>query len=105
MRFRNALLLATLAALLLAAAPKKRSENLPDLLQRQSQELMDAITDGKPQVWERYLDEGMRLTAEDGKVSTKAEIVKDIHPLAAGVSGTIAVTDFHATVHGDVAIA
>ena len=105
MRIRNVLPLATLAALLIAAAPAKPpAEDVPHLLRRQSQELMDAITNGTPQVWDRYLDAGMRLTAEDGKVSTKPEIVKDIHPLAAGVSGTIVVTDFHVTVHGNVAL-
>jgi hypothetical protein len=105
MRIRNVFLLATLAAPLFAATPPKAAtEDVPRLLHRQTQELMDAITNGTPKVWERYLDEGMRLTAEDGKVSGKAEIVKDIRPLAAGVSGKIAVIDFHGTVHGKVAV-
>lgn len=102
MRFRHALLLASIAAVCLAAAP--RQPDASARLQRQTQELMDAITNGTPKVWERYLDEGMRLTAEDGKVSGKSEIVKDIRPLPAGVSGTIAVTDFHAVLHGEVAV-
>lgn len=80
------------------------AEDVPATLQRQTQELVDAVSSGSAAVWDRYLDDGARITAEDGKVSTKAEMVKDIRPLPAGVSGTIAVTDFKAVVHGPVAI-
>ncbi len=43
-------------------------------------------------------------TAEDGTISTKAQMVEQIRPLPEGVSGTIKVIDFKATVHGSVAV-
>ena len=41
------------------------AETVPQLLQRQSQELMDAVTNGTPEVWQRYLDENATVTAEE----------------------------------------
>ena len=81
------------------------SENVAAVLQRQTQELLDAITTGSAAVWQRYLDEKAAYTAEDGTVSTKAQMVEQTKPLPAGVSGNIKVTDFKATMHGPVAVA
>lgn len=44
------------------------------------------------------------MTAEDGSLSSKAEMVKSIQPSAAGVSGSIKVTDFKVHVRGGVAV-
>jgi len=74
------------------------------LLQRQTQELIDAITSGSSSVWERYLDPKATYTAEDGTVYSKAQMVEQTKPLPAGVSGSIEVTDFKAVVHGPVAV-
>lgn len=104
MRSRNLLLLAVVAAPLFAATPPKPAADVSQLLQRQTQELLDAITNGTPQVWDKYLDEKVQFTAEDGSLAGKAKMVEQIKPLAAGVSGDIDVTDFHATVHGNVAV-
>jgi hypothetical protein len=84
------------------AAPK--AEDAAAVLQRQTQELMDAITDGKAEVWSRYLDPEAIYTTEDGTLQTKAQMVEGTRPLPEGVSGNIKVTDFKATVHGPVAI-
>jgi hypothetical protein len=78
--------------------------NVSDVLRTQTQELMDAVTYGNPKVWDRYLDDKVVFTSEDGEVHDKAGMVKDIHPLPEGVSGQIAVTDFRATLHGKVAV-
>ena len=80
------------------------AEDLSATLQRQTQELFDAVSSGSAPVWQRYLDDGARITAEDGRVFTKAEMVKDIRPLPSGVSGTIKVIDFKAVPHGSVAV-
>jgi hypothetical protein len=85
-----------------AAAPP--SEDAAAVLQRQTQELMDAITYGKADVWDRYLDASFIYTTEDGTLQTKAQMVEGTKPLPAGVSGNIKVIDFKATVHGTVAI-
>jgi ketosteroid isomerase-like protein len=87
------------------ATPARAEESVPDLLRRQTQELLDAIGTGSAAVWDRYLDPDVRYVDEGGKVSTKKGMVEDIQPLPAGVSGTIRVTDFDVAVHGNVAIA
>jgi Domain of unknown function (DUF4440) len=91
--------------LLSSQTPAPAGEDTAAVLQRQTQELMDAITYGKADVWERYLDPKAVYTTEDGTVQTKAQMVEGTKPLAEGVSGNIKVTDFQATVHGPVAVA
>lgn len=93
-----------IAAVILSALSFHADQKVTNVLHAQTQELMDAITNGTASVWDRYLDESAVITTEAGEVQTKAEIVKDIHPLAAGVSGTIAVIEFRATDHGNVAV-
>jgi hypothetical protein len=105
------LLVALPCALLTSAqspGPAPSSENadgVAEVLRRQTQELLDGITDGSPAAWERYLDEKATITAEDGSVLKKAELVPQIKPLPEGVSGRLEVIDFEATVHGPVAVA
>lgn len=96
-----------LAALIVLAplAARAAQDDVAALLQRQTQEMIDAITSGESQVWGRYLDEKVVYTSEDGTVLTKAELVEQIKPLPPGVSGTIKVVDFKAALHGDVAVA
>ena len=79
--------------------------DVPEILQRQTQELLDAITSGSAAVWERLLDPRVSFTTEDGELRSKRDMVGDIRPLPKTISGTIKVTDFKATVHGDVAVA
>lgn len=86
-----------------AAAPA--SEDVPGLLRRQTQELIDAVTAGSAAVWDRYLDPKVTYTTEDGTVLDKAKMVEQTKPLPKGVSGDIQVVDFKATVHGNVAVA
>lgn len=84
--------------------PAAAAEDVAATLRRQSQELLDAVTSGTAAVWDRYLDDAAIVTAEDGAVNTKAKMVGDIHPLPAGVSGNLAIVDYDAKVHGDVAV-
>jgi len=90
-----------LAILLLAATPV----SVESQLKAQTQELADAIAPGKAAVWQRYLDDDVVVTTEDGSVQTKSEILRDFRPVPEGVSGRIDVIDFHARVHDRVAIA
>ena len=92
----------TMSLALQALAPA--SEDVAALLQRQTQELLDAIAPGTKSVWERYLGPDATYTTEDGTVQTRAEMVEQIQPMAPGVSGEIKVIDFKATRHGEVAI-
>jgi ketosteroid isomerase-like protein len=95
------LVLVTQAALP-AAAP---DEDVAKTLERQTQELLDAITSGSSAVWARLLDPGVSFTTEDGDLKSKRDMVGDIRPLPQSISGKITVTEFKATVHGDVAVA
>lgn len=90
----------------IGAAPARQQSTAAaaDVLQRQTQELLDAVTSGSAAVWDRLLDADATITTEDGDVQTKAELVKSIHPLPNGISGRIKVIDFAATVHGSVAM-
>ncbi|MBV8516353.1 MAG: DUF4440 domain-containing protein [Acidobacteria bacterium] len=102
---RFTILFAAALAVPLFAAETTPAPDTAAILHTQTQELLDAITHGTPEVWDRYLDEHAVVTAEDGTVATKAAMVKDIKPLAAGVSGDIRAIDFNVVDHGSVAVA
>jgi ketosteroid isomerase-like protein len=100
--------LAFAALLSLAAAPSARPSThdaVAALLQRQTQEMADAIAAGGKAVWERYLADGLLYTDEAGTVMTKEEMVKQTTGLPPGVSGHIKVTGFKVALHGTVAVA
>ena len=96
---------AALAATFLVNPAARAAEPVQELLQRQTQELMDAVAVGKTSVWEKYLDDGVLYTDENGQIMRKAEMVAGIKPLPQGVSGVIRVTQYRAVVHGDTAVA
>lgn len=105
-----------LAALLvlaatLAAAPAARAddkggsdEELKAALERRTQELLDAVTNGRKEVWERYLDPDMTYTDETGAVQTKRSLVDQVAPLPKNISGELKVSDFSMHRHGDTVI-
>ncbi len=94
-----------LALLLGLALPAGAAEDVPGLLRRQTQELLDALAPGAAAVWDCYLDPDVLFVDESGKVSTKKQMVGDTKPLPPGVTGTIRIVEFRAAVHGDVAVA
>jgi len=73
-------------------------------VQRQAQELNDAVTYGRADVWARYMHDDGVYTDEEGTRSTKAEIVAQITPLPAGISGVLTTQDFQAKRTGDVIV-
>jgi hypothetical protein len=99
------LLAAGVAAVVLSAQPPApAAPDVSAILKKQTQELADATGSGDAKVWDRYLHPNLRLTSEDGTVNSKAEMVAQTKPLPEGVSGSIEVTDFKATVTGKVAV-
>jgi Domain of unknown function (DUF4440) len=74
-------------------------------LRRITQELMDAIAPGKADVWRRYLHEKVIHLDENGVVRNKAELLKELTPLPAGLVGRIAVDRYQVELHGDTAVA
>ncbi len=58
-------------------------------LKRATQELLTAVAPGDVAVWQKYLAEGCIYTDEEGKVKTKADLLKELRPLPQGYFGTI----------------
>ncbi len=69
------------------------------------QQLSDAITDGKPAVWETYLDPDVIYAEEDDTFKGKAEMVKEVRPLPKGLGGEIKVELMSYHEDGDTAVA
>jgi uncharacterized protein DUF4440/uncharacterized protein DUF3471 len=89
---QRSLPLLTLAAMLIAAPSRETpasSAGIVEDLKRKTQELMDALAPGDRAVWERYLAEGSLYSDEEGRVLTKAELLKELQPLPTGYVGSI----------------
>jgi hypothetical protein len=52
-----------------------------------------------------YLDDSFIYVTEGDEIQTKAELLKDFRPLPKGVTGSITITNYKATVFGDFAVA
>lgn len=99
---------ALLAAASVAVVPvtsAQANDDFAQVIHAQAQELADAVTNGKADVWAKYMLADAVYTDEEGTVSTKAEIVAQIKPLPAGISGVLKVVDFRARRSGDIVIA
>ena len=107
MRYRPWLLGAfvTFGAPYLSKAQASVSNDLATILQRQTQELYDALIPGAASVWDKYLDADVSIATEDGELRHKPDMIEQIKPFPAGISGHIKVTDFHVTQRGTVAVA
>jgi hypothetical protein len=86
--------LLTFIALSVLAPLCGAAETTAQVLQRQTQELMDAVAAGGRDVWDRYLLPDVVYTAEDGSQKTKAQLVEEIQPLPKDIWGKLKVTDF-----------
>jgi hypothetical protein len=95
-----------LAALFCASSASADEATMP--LQQEivglTQRLMDAISDGKKEVWQRLLVDDAMITDEFGRRQTKKEIVDSIHPFPPGLSGSIQIRDPHVRIYGDTAV-
>jgi uncharacterized protein DUF4440 len=69
-----------------------------------TQQLMDALGEGKPEVWQRVLADDVLITDEFGRRQTKPEAVRSIRPFPAGMSGSIEVRDAHVRHYGGTAV-
>jgi hypothetical protein len=104
---RRLFLLAPMLTLPAVAGIADAAEDLGDAaaaIARQLQELNDAVTYGRAEVWSRYLHENAVLTDEEGHIATKAELVAQIAPLPQGVSGSLTTQSFSARRTGNVVI-
>lgn len=100
------LVVAAIALSALAAARPPAPPPVPDEaeLRRITQEMLDAIAPGRVEVWQRHLHERVIHVDETGTVRGKAELLREITPLPAGLVGRIQIDVFKAAVHGDTAV-
>ena len=80
------------------------AEDVAAALQTRTQKLLDAITNGDASVWAQSMDERARVVDEAGQVLDRKAMVDGIRPLPPGISGTLRVTKFQATVDQDTAV-
>ncbi|MFI5119093.1 MAG: nuclear transport factor 2 family protein [Thermoanaerobaculia bacterium] len=87
-----------------ARGSEPSEKTVAQMLQADTQELMDAVGSGDTAVWNRLLGARVTYVDENGSLLDRKALVDGIKPLPAGVSGTIRVTEFHAAIQGDVAV-
>ena len=87
-----------------AGKPVQSDAGVAAELRRATQELMSAVAKGDWAVWDKYLDDSILYTAEDGRTLTKAQLREEMKPLPPGFSGTIDVESADVRQYGDVAV-
>ncbi|MGH8158546.1 MAG: nuclear transport factor 2 family protein [Rhodanobacter sp.] len=75
------------------------------MITQYEQQLVDAVTNGKPEVWVKYLDPDVIYAEEDGTYKGKDAMVKEIRPLPKGLGGDIKVALLSYHEDGDTAVA
>ena len=95
--------LLVIAALQTAAADPNLA-SVQNQLRTDDQALLDAIAPGDKAVWERLLATDAIYVDENGAVMNRAQFLAALKPLPAGSSGHIAIVDYQATIHGQVAL-
>ncbi len=95
-----------LFALLLAFPPQSAapsSDQVTQQLRAKDQALLDAIAPGDRKVWEDALASDAVYVDENGIIMNRADFLKQLEPLPAGVTGTLAIASYTAHVSGDLA--
>jgi uncharacterized protein DUF4440/uncharacterized protein DUF3471 len=96
--------LVTLLTLFAPGATAEADPAVASELKRATQELMSAVAGGDWAVWDRYLDDSIVYTAEDGRTLTKRELKEDMKPLPPGYAGSIEVESAVVRQYGDTAV-
>jgi hypothetical protein len=91
-------------AVLLSPEAAKADPAVAAELSRATQELMSAVAEGNWSVWDKYLDESIVYTAEDGRTLTKAQLRDEMKPLPPGFSGSIQVESADGRQYGNTAV-
>jgi hypothetical protein len=88
----------------LALLPFPAQADDSQMLKAKMQALMDAVAPGNKAPWVSTLDPRYVSTDETGEIADYNETIAQIVPLPKGSSGTIAVTEWKATIFGDCAV-
>ncbi len=94
--------LATVAAAAFSSAQEASASRA--WFQTTEQTLMNAVAVGDHAPWDATLDDRCVLTTEEGEILTKAEFLKALRPLPAGLAGGIEVKDLTVEEFEDVAV-
>jgi ketosteroid isomerase-like protein len=94
-----------IAAAVLAALATPAFADDRALITQYEQQLSDAITDGVPAVWDKYLDPDVIFAEEDDSYKGKAGMMAEVRPLPKGLGGEIKVELFSYHEDGDTAVA
>ena len=86
-----------------SAAPDDAPPQITQLLRAKDQALLDAIAPGQVKVWDEALAPDAVYVDENGVIMDRAAFLKQLTPLPAGASGTLAIASYQAALHGDVA--
>ena len=101
---RHSVAVAAFLSTAMTVPPPSRSIDIAAVLQKQTQEMMDAIAAGDRTPWTRYVDEAVVYAAEDGTTKSKAQLVEEIRPLPKDIWGKLRVTQFRTALHGKTAV-
>lgn len=104
---RNSMVIGVLAGFLGLAQTVHAAEApaaVHDEIVALAQSLMDAIGEGKADVWQRVLADDAMIVDEFGRIQGKKEAVASIAPLPKGFSGSIELRDPQVRVFGNTAI-
>jgi hypothetical protein len=93
-----------LLAFTMVSADAGPADDLALQLERQTQELLDAVAGGNRDPWTRYLHQDLIYTAEDGSIKSKAQLVEEVQPLPKPIWGKLRVTRFRTVRHGSTAV-
>lgn len=102
---RRALTIAAIGIAGTLASATQPTDGLSATLQRQTQELLDAIPRGDRAPWIRYLHESMIYAAEDGSVKNKAQLLDEMRPFPKEIWGRIHIRQFRSVRHQSAAVA
>jgi ketosteroid isomerase-like protein len=75
------------------------------LLTQYEQQLCDALTNGTPALWDKYLDPDVIFAEEDDSHKGKDGMIKEVRPLPKGLGGEIKVELLSYHEDGDTAVA
>ena len=92
------------AAILIALAAPAVSDDRVQITQYE-QQLSNAITNGTPAVWDKYLDPEVIYAEEDDSYKGKDGMIKEVRPLPQGLGGEIKVELLSYHEDGDTAVA
>lgn len=73
-------------------------------LRGHTQALLDAVSAGDAAVWDRLLDPDILYVSEAGELERKPQLLAEVKPLPAGISGEIKIGELEVRQHGDTAV-